>query len=106
MSLHARGAVSPFVGWVQKVDLPRDHVDGFVRARLPQLSEHGVLDIASHLRIAPGVILAGQAHLQRSHRQIVMTLVGRPVPAAAPDDHGHMSQPFRKFVFEKMLSPV
>ena len=99
--LHARGAVSPFVGWVQKVDLPRDHVDGFVRARLPQLSEHGVLDIASHLRIAPGVILAGQAHLQRSHRQIVMTLVGRPVPAAAPDDHGHMSQPFRKFVFEK-----
>ena len=45
--LHARGAVSPFVGWVQKVDLPRDHVDGFVRARLPQLSEHGVLDIAS-----------------------------------------------------------
>ena len=33
-----------------------------------------------------------------------MALVGRPVPAAAPDDHGHMSQPFRKFVLEEGLS--
>ena len=33
--LHARGAVSPLVGGVQEVDLPGDHVDGLVRARLP-----------------------------------------------------------------------
>ena len=69
-----------------------------------QLSEHGFLDVAGHLRIAPGVVLAGQAHLQRSHRQVVMALVGRPVPAATPDDHGHVSQPLRKFVLEEGLS--
>ena len=101
--LHARRAVSPLVGGVQEVGLPGDHVDGLVRARLPQLSEHGFLDVAGHLSVAPGVVLAGQAHLQRSHRQVVMALVGRPVPAAAPDDHGHVSQPLRKFVLEEGL---
>ena len=101
--LHGGRAIGPLVGGVQEVDLATDHVDGFVRARLPQLSEHGFLDVAGHLSVAPGVVLAGEPHFQCRHRQVVMALVGGAVPAAAPDDHGHMGQPFRKFVLEEGL---
>ena len=101
--LHGGRAIGPLVGGVQEVDLATDHVDGFVRARLPQLSEHGFLDVAGHLSVAPGVVLAGEPHFQCRHRQVVMALVGGAVPAPAPDDHGHMGQPFRKFVLEEGL---
>ena len=101
--LHGGRAIGPLVGGVQEVDLATDHVDGFVRPRLPQLSEHGFLDVAGHLSVAPGVVLAGEPHFQCRHRQVVMALVGGAVPAPAPDDHGHMGQPLRKFVLEEGL---
>ena len=102
--LHGRGAIRPLVGGVQEVNLAADHVNGFVRSGLSQLPENGLLDIASDLRVAPGIVLPGQPNIQRSHGQIVMTLVGRPVPTAASDDHGHVSEPLRVLVPEKSLS--
>ena len=47
-----------------EVGLPADHVDGFIRFGLAQLPEHGFLDVAGDLRLAPSIVLAGQTDLQ------------------------------------------
>ena len=102
--LHGRRAIRPLVGGVQEVNLAVNHVNGLVRSGLPQLSEDGFLDVAGNLCVAPGIVLPGQPNIQRSHGQIIVALVGRPVPAAAPDDHGHVSQPLCVFVLEEGLA--
>ena len=68
--------------------------------------ENRLLDVAGHLRLAPGVVLPGQAQLQRGNRQVVVPLVGSPVWAAPPNDHGHMGQPLGVFVLEEGLSQL
>ena len=88
---------------MKEVGLPRDHVDRFIRLGLPQLPEHGFLDIAGDLRLAPGVVLSGQPQFQGRHRQVVVSLVRVPVPAPAPNDHGHVGQPLRVLVLEERL---
>ena len=88
---------------MQEVSLPTDHVDGFIRFGLAQLPEHGFLDVAGDLRLAPGIVLAGQADLQGGHREIVMALVAVAgvAPPSAPDDHRHMGKPLCVLVLEK-----
>ena len=90
---------------MQEVGLPADHVDGFIRFGLAQLPEHGFLDVAGDLRLAPSIVLAGQADLQGGHREVVMALVAvacvAPPAASAPDDHRHMGKPLCVFVLEK-----
>ena len=54
---------------MQEVGLPADHVDGFIRFGLAQLPEHGFLDVAGDLRLAPSIVLAGQADLQAGRSQ-------------------------------------
>ena len=104
--LHGGGAVGPLIGRMQEVGLPADHVDGLVRFGLAQLPEHGLLDVAGDLRLAPGIVLAGQADLQGGHREVVMALVAvagvAPPAASAPDDHRHMGIP----QFRDMVLPV
>ena len=102
--LHAGRAEGPLVGGMKEVHFPTDHVDGLTLSRLPQLSEHGFLNVAGDLRLAPGVVLPGQAQLQSGDGQVVMAFVGVPIPAAASDDDGHVSQPLRVLIFEKSLS--
>ena len=102
--LHGGGAVGPLVGRVEEVHFPTDHVDGFALPRLPQLPEHRFLHVAGDLRLAPGVVLPGQAQLQRDDGQVVMALVGVAVPPAAPDDHGHMRKPLRVLILEESFS--
>ena len=63
---------------MQEVSLPTDHVDGFIRFGLAQLPEHGFLDVAGDLRLAPGIVLAGQADLQGGHREVVRHM-GKPL---------------------------
>ena len=90
---------------MQEVGLPADHVDGFIRFGLAQLPEHGFLDVAGDLRLAPSIVLAGQADLQGGHREVVMALVAvacvAPPAASAPDDHRHMGKPLCVLVLEK-----
>ena len=103
--LHGGGAVGPLVGGMQEVGLPADHVDGLVRFGLAQLPEHGLLDVAGDLRLAPGIVLAGQAELQGGHGEVVMALVAvagvAPPAASAPDDDRHMGKPLCVLVLEK-----
>ena len=104
--LHGGGAVGPLVGGMQEVGLrPADHVDGLVRFGLAQLPEHGLLDVAGDLRLAPGIVLAGQAELQGGHGEIVMAFVAvsgvAPPAASSPDDDRHMGKPLCVLVLEK-----
>ena len=99
--LHGGGAVGPLVGGVKEVGLPRDHVDRLVRLGLPQLPEHGFLDVAGDLRLAPGVVLSGQSQFQGCHRQVIVSLVRVSVPTPAPNNHGHVGQPFRVLVLKE-----
>ena len=93
--------MGPLVGGVQEVGLPRNHVDRFVRLGLPKLPEHGFLHVAGDLSLAPGIVLSGQPQFQGCHRQVVVPLVGVPVPTPAPDDDWHVGQPLRVLVLEE-----
>ena len=90
---------------MQEVGLPTDHVDGFIRFGLAQLPEHGSPDVAGDLRLAPGIVLAGQAEVEGGHGEIVMAFVAvagvAPPAASAPDDHRHMGKPLCVLVLEK-----
>ena len=64
------------------------------------MPEHGFLDVAGDLRLAPGVVLSGQPQFQGCPAG---SRVGVPAPTPAPNNHGHVGQPLRVLVLEERL---
>ena len=104
--LHGLLAEGPLPRRVQVVGLVGQLQDDVVRLGIPELREHGRLEVPGRLGVREPLALPGQGDVEVADGQALGALVGHAaVPAVspdAPDDDGHVHHPVHPLVLEEV----